>query len=115
MSGVRSRHLARKDAPVTSGAFAYCRLMPVVVANSSSCGGSSIAHVRATGRFDLGDGGRGLWLSQALLLVVRCGVTPNAQIETVTFGVGFAAFTAAGLVAWGSTATRRPAARAVRR
>ncbi len=58
--------------------------------------------------------GAGLWLSQALLLVVRGGVTPNAQIETVTFGVGFAAFTvAAGLVAWGSTSTRRPAARAV--
>ena len=36
--------------------------------------------------------GAGLWLSQALLLVVRGGVTPNAQIETVTFGVGFAAF-----------------------
>ncbi len=58
--------------------------------------------------------GAGLWLSQALLLVVRGGVTPNAQIETVTFGVGFGAFTAAaGLVAWGSTATKRPAARAV--
>jgi len=58
--------------------------------------------------------GAGLWLSQALLLVVRGGVTPNAQIETVTFGVGFAAFiVAAGLVAWGSTSTRRPAARAV--
>jgi peptidoglycan/LPS O-acetylase OafA/YrhL len=58
--------------------------------------------------------GAGLWLSQALLLVVRSGVTPNAQIEAVTFGVGFAAFmTAAGLVGWGATATRRPAARAV--
>ena len=58
--------------------------------------------------------GAGLWLSQALLLVVRGGVTPNAQIETVTFGVGFAAFiVASGLAAWGSTSTRRPAARAV--
>ncbi len=58
--------------------------------------------------------GAGLWLSQALLLAVRGGVTPHAQIETVTFGVGFAAFVvAAGLVAWGSTSARRPAARAV--
>lgn len=58
--------------------------------------------------------GAGLWLSQALVLIVRGGVAPYPQIETVTFGVGFAAFTAAaGLVAWGATVSRRPAARAL--
>lgn len=58
--------------------------------------------------------GAGLWLGHTLVLIVRGGVAPYPQLETVTFGVGFAAFTAAaGLVAWASARNNTPAVRAL--
>ena len=55
-----------------------------------------------------------LWLGQTLVLIVRGGVAPDATIESLTFVGGLGAFTvAAGLIGWGSAASRGPVLRAV--